>query len=310
MKRKTHDEYVLEVSNLNIAVEVVGKYSGGHTPIMHKCKIDGCEWMAPPSGILSGKGCPMCKKLKLHCEKIKTHEQYVQDVERLHDNIIVIGQYAGNRTRILHKCMIDGNTWEAAPRNILDGSGCPVCAIERRKALRTKTHENYVAEVAIINPNIEVIEQYAGAETKILHRCKVDGYEWSVLPSNVLSGHGCPVCNESRGEREISNYLIRRNVDYIPQHTFDNCRNKKTLPFDFYLPEYNVCIEYDGEQHYRPVDHFGGENGFMQRKSNDSIKTSYCNLNNIQLLRIRYDQDVETELNNFFNNTKLIKEAI
>lgn len=310
MKRKTHNEYVLEVANLNTSIEVVGIYNGGHTPIMHRCKIDGHEWMANPSGILSGKGCPMCKRLKLHNEKAKTHEQYVKEVEALNDNIIVVGQYIGNRSRILHKCIIDGNIWEAAPRNILAGSGCPVCALERRKILRTKSHEDYVAEVAIVNPNIKVVGQYTGAETKILHRCKIDGYEWDVLPSNVLSGHGCPICNESRGEREISNYLIKHNIDYIPQYTFDKCKNKKVLPFDFYLSEYNACIEYDGEQHYRPIEHFGGEDGFLQRKNNDSIKTAYCDLNNIQLLRIKYDQNVEIELDNFFNNTKLIKEVI
>lgn len=310
MRRKTHDEYVIEVAAINSTIEVVGNYSGNHVPIMHRCKLDSCEWMASPANILHGRNCPMCKSVKLHNEKIKTHEQYVKEVNNINSNIVVIGQYSGNRTNILHMCAVDGYTWEALPGNILKGSGCPVCALERQKIHRTKTHEDYVEEVAIINPNIEVIEQYIGAERKILHKCKVDSHEWLALPSNILSGHGCPKCNASRGEREISNYLSKNNIVNIPQYTFDDCRNKKLLPFDFYLPVYNTCIEYDGEQHYKPVDYFGGESGLQQRKNNDAIKTTYCISNGVKLLRIRYDQNVNVELDNFFNNTKLMKEVV
>ena len=124
-----------------------------------------------------------------------------------------------------------------------------------------------------------------------------------------MEGHGCPVCNDSIGEKEITQYLLSNNIEFIPQYTFDGCKNKKKLPFDFYLPAYNICIEYDGLQHFKPVDHFGGEEGFKQRQYNDSIKNQFCRLNDIQLIRIKYDQDIETELDNFFNNTKLIKEV-
>ena len=310
MKRKTHDDYVEEVAKTNPYIEVVGFYCNCHTPIMHRCKIDGNEWMASPANVLRGRGCPKCKSARLRNNKIKTHEQYVEEVKQIHDDIIVVGQYAGNRVCILHKCVVDGHVWEASPNNILKGSGCPLCAIERRSVCRTKSHDEYVCEVKTINPNIEVAEQYVGAETKILHRCKIDGHEWYVLPGNILSGHGCPVCNESRGERDIAHYLNKHNVKYIPQYTFNNCKNQRVLPFDFYLPEYNVCIEYDGEQHYRSVEHFGGENGIKQRQLNDFIKTTYCQTNSIILLRIKYDQNVEVELDKFFNNTKLMKEVI
>lgn len=311
MRKKTHNEYILEVAAINTNIKVIGQYDGNHTPIIHKCCIDDYEWMASPANILKGQGCPRCKSLKLHSLKVKSHEQYVDEVNQIHNhNIVVIGEYVGNRTCILHKCVIDGYVWSATPGNILKGSGCPMCASEKQKLRQMKSHDDYVAQVAVINPNIDVIDQYIGAEIKILHKCKIDGHEWHVLPSNILSGHGCPVCNASRGEREIINYLIKHNIIYIPQYTFDKCKNKKMLPFDFYLPDYNICIEYDGEQHYRPVDYFGGECGFKQRQYNDSIKTTYCQLHGIQLLRIKYDQDVGIELNKFFNNTKLTKEVI
>lgn len=59
---------------------------------------------------------------------------------------------------------------------------------------RRKTQEEYVAEASIVNPNIEVLGRYINSNTKILHRCKIDGYEWNAYPTHILSGHGCPVC--------------------------------------------------------------------------------------------------------------------
>ena len=310
MRKKTHEEYVNELNAINADVHVIGKYSRTHTPIMHRCTIHDYEWMASPANILKGKGCPKCRSLKLRSAKSKTHEQYVKEIRQCNKNIVVLERYINNRTNILHQCLVDNHIWSAAPVNILSGSGCPACASRKQSMERTKKHEDYVEEVYAVNSDIDVVEKYAGAETKILHRCKIDGYEWYALPSNILSGHGCPMCNVSIGEREVKYYLINHNISYIYQHTFDDCKNKKALPFDFYLPDYNACIEYDGEQHFRPVEYFGGEDGFMRRQHNDKIKTTYCKLNNITLLRIRYDQYVSSVLDDFFSNTKLIKEAI
>ena len=85
---------------------------------------------------------------------------------------------------------------------------------------------------------------------------------------------------------------------------------KKMLPFDFYLTDYNACIEYDGEQHYNPIVFFGGEEKLEKTIYRDKIKTDYCLANNIKLLRIRYDDDITKSLENFFNNTKLFEEVV
>jgi hypothetical protein len=114
-----------------------------------------------------------------------------------------------------------------------------------------------------------------------------------------LSGKGCPHCQESHGERCIRQWLEQKNMQYTCQKTFSDCRNQKPLPFDFYLPAYNACIEYDGEQHFRPVDFFGGAENFERRKHNDLIKTKYCEDNNIRLLRIPYYKNIEEELESF-----------
>lgn len=92
----------------------------------------------------------------------------------------------------------------------------------------------------------------------------------------------------SHGELEIRRHLDSKGVHYIQQYKFSNCRNIKPLPFDFYIPELSTCIEYNGQQHYLPVDYFGGNNGYMARKKNDEIKRSFCDENGISLVIIPY----------------------
>lgn len=295
-RRKTHEEYIVEAAKINPNIEVVEKYINAHTKILHRCRIDRYEWLVKPSNILNGKGCPKCNGGVKY-----GHEEYVRRVSTINSNIEVIGEYVNTATKILHKCLIDGYEWLVAPCNILKGVGCPKCY-----GNITKTHEKYVKEVSTINPNIEVIEKYINAKTNILHKCKIDGHEWLSCPTNILRGSGCPVCKFSHGEKNTEIYLIKHNVDYIPQYKFNDCKNKQMLSFDFYLPNYNLCIEYDGIQHYEPIKYFGGERKLKYIQQNDDIKTKYCNDNNIVLLRIKYDDNIEEVLDNVFKNINTI----
>ena len=355
-RKKTHEEYVEELKIKNPNIEVVGTYVNAHTSILHKCKIDGYEWMAKPNNILSGKGCPKC------AGNIKfTHEQYVQMVSQINPYIEVIGQYINARTKILHRCLKHNIEWYTMPENILYGYGCSECLKEKiglknKKSLSLyieelkianpniimigeyinattytthkclvcgyewktiparlltgqgcpkcagnikRTNEEYVLQVSKINPYIEVIGQYINARTPILHKCKIDGYEWNATPYNILDGKGCPLCKETSGERMVRQWLEQFNIEYEYQKVFDDCRDKKPLPFDFYLSFYNSAIEYQGGQHYFAVDFFGGKEGFERQIKHDNIKKEYCKQNNIRLLCIGYDEDINEALTNF-----------
>jgi len=94
--------------------------------------------------------------------------------------------------------------------------------------------------------------------------------------------------------------LSQRNIKHIQQYTNDKCKNITYLRFDFHLPDHNKMIEFNGAQHYRPVDVFGGEDAFNKRVINDNIKKKYCKDNNITLHIIRYDQNIIDELNSIF----------
>jgi hypothetical protein len=127
--------------------------------------------------------------------------------------------------------------------------------------------------------------------------CKEHG-EFELNPNDHLSKKvGCPICKESNGESIIRNILKGKSINYISQYRFKECRYKNPLPFDFYLPDYNTCIEYDGRQHFEVIGHWGGLNGLLERRIKDNIKNEYCNINNIRLIRVAYNDDIIMKLN-------------
>lgn len=97
---------------------------------------------------------------------------------------------------------------------------------------------------------------------------------------------GCPRCgNKSKGERKIRELLSINETLFEEQKRFSDCKYKRNLPFDFYLPSKNICIEYDGIQHFEPI--FGNDE-FELTKIRDDIKNKYCLSKNIELFRISY----------------------
>ena len=115
-----------------------------------------------------------------------------------------------------------------------------------------------------------------------------------VLYENICR---CTYCTKKKSKLEftVEQYLKERNIHYILQKRFEDCRDKRTLPFDFYLPDYNCCIEVNGDQHYREHQMFS--QSLSERQRVDKIKREYCNTHNITLLEIPHW--------NIFNNGKL-----
>ena len=93
----------------------------------------------------------------------------------------------------------------------------------------------------------------------------------------------------SKGEQIVKEYLDKCNVIYDEEFMFEDCIYKRKLRFDFYLVEYDACIEFDGRQHFQVVEYYGGEKTFAETQIRDKIKTEYCEKNKIPLLRLRYD---------------------
>ena len=139
---------------------------------------------------------------------------------------------------------------------------------------------------------------YTKMTEKVIIICPLHG-EFTQRPMDHINlKQGCPICRCSKGELSIKYFLDKNNIKYKQQKSFDDCKYKKLLKFDFYLPEKNICIEYDGEQHYIEIDRWGGESRLKIIKDRDSIKNLYCLENNIKLIRIKYDDNIDEKLKN------------
>lgn len=130
---------------------------------------------------------------------------------------------------------------------------------------------------------------YVKSQVKVMITCPMHG-DFLQRPLSHIQGSGCPACSDSKGEKEIRQFLDKNQISYYAQHKFEDCKNIYQLPFDFYIPSMRTCIEFDGLQHYQPVTHFGGIDAYERLKTNDKIKNDYCEENFINLVRIRYDQ--------------------
>ena len=99
----------------------------------------------------------------------------------------------------------------------------------------------------------------------------------------------------------ILNYLEEKFTgEYSREKTFPDCKNIQVLYFDFYLKKYNLCIEYNGRQHYMPISYFGGQKGFEKQVINDNIKRKYCKLTGITLCEISYEENIKQKLDKLF----------
>jgi hypothetical protein len=317
-KRKTHEEFVLQVKNKFPEIGVIGVYTNNKTKIEFQCLVDGCfnKWTARPDNILSGYGCPECAKKKISILRSKTHDEFIEEVAIKNPCVKVLGKYISDSVKIQFQCNNPGcgYKWFTTPDKIIHKiTGCPECAKINRAKKKAKSCDTFVDEVYKKNPDIEVIGEYAGAKIKTEFKCRICHNTWATTPDSILNANtGCPICAQSHGERCITNWLKSSAINFMPQHKFDDCRDLECLPFDFYLPEYNLCIEYDGEQHFHPVN-FGGISdacamiNFKKTQMHDDIKSTYCIKHNIELLRISYFEKnkIDDILNNVIMNNMI-----
>lgn len=236
--------------------------------------------------------CKYCRGYGSTVDDLKSIKEINNDVEILSDKIINVD------TKILCRCKHCGNEWWITPAKLKAGRRCPECKKIRLRKLKQKSNSIIQRELQENNPNVEIIGEYINSQSMIRCRCKIHKIEWDSQTWNILHGlSGCPICNASMGENLVASILESLSIKYIRQHSFDDCIYKQKLRFDFYLPDYNICIEYQGEQHYFPVNFKGkGNTDYLSEYENnlirDNIKRDYCNKNNILLIEIPYwDKD-------------------
>jgi len=259
-------------------------YKDAKTKVKIICPVHGV-FEQRPDHHLRGSGCIKC----MINNAMLTNEDFIKKSIMKHGNRYDYSKvnYIGNNIKVIIGCKKHGY-FTQKPSNHMQGQGCPVCRQENMKS----TKEIFIEKSNIIHEffyNYSLVD-YINNYTKVIIICPIHG-EFDQKPNNHLQGQGCSSCKKSLMENKINKFLKNQGIVVIRQKTFDDCKNINKLPFDFYLPDFNLCIEYNGKQHYEPIKWFGGEMTLKYIQKNDFIKRNFCEDRGIKYLEISYKDD-------------------
>jgi Zn finger protein HypA/HybF involved in hydrogenase expression len=261
------------------------KYTNNNTKVIIICKEHG-EFSQLPNNHLSGQDCPKCKGLN------KTISDFIKISNEIHGEKYDYSQviFGKMEDSVIIVCKKHGKFLQTPNGHINKKNGCPKC-----KGLN-KTTQDFINESRLIHGNLYDYSktEYVLAKKPLIIICNKHG-DFSQAPTHHLSGQGCPVCKSSKGEKKVTDILNKMKINFKHHHIFKDFTNYE---YDFFIPEKNLCIEYDGIQHFQPVNYFGGKEAFKTQQIRDKIKNEYCFKNNIKLIRISYiEKDIENILN-------------
>lgn len=266
------------------------EYKNNCTDVKIKCKKHRCEFYQQPQSHLRGAGCPKCAKNYQY-----TKNEFIKRAIKVHGDAYNYSAvtFSSAKDKIKIFCNYHNGFFEQQVSAHLSGHKCHQCfgngLYTNEELIRLFIGKHGIKyDYSLVN--------YKGIFEKIKIICPIHKL-FEQIAKTHLGGGGCPLCNESRGEKTIASLLNKINISYERQFTFEDCKgvykNSKRLPFDFYIPDLKICIEYDGDAHFKPVQFRGMSleraiKSFNNTKRNDKIKTQYCKDNNIDLLRIPY----------------------
>lgn len=219
-------------------------------------------------------------------------EIVLEEMYNANPNIELLEPYRGRTKRTKMRCVIHNVVSTKTPYEVICGRGCVQCGLEKLSQQFRTPKDVFIEELHDKYKHIDLTSGYVAKTEYANFHCNLCGGDWTDMALYVTK-RGCPRCNGISIETKIGEILQQYKINYIPQYSFNDCKDQRALPFDYYLQDYNILIEYDGEQHYRPVN-FGGisdqraaENLKITQR-HDKIKTNYCIDNNIPLIRIPY----------------------
>lgn len=286
--RKTTEQFIKE------AIEVHGdKYDYSKTEYVSRnhyitvtCPIHG-DFNILPRYLLKGKECQKCSN-KNRRKKIKwTHDKFIKKVSGIHRGIYEYPEdltYFTSTTKpIKYICPHHGVIEQMASNHLK--SGCKYCA-----GTIKKTTEQFIKEVKKTHGDKYGYSKtkYVERESKVIITCPIHG-DFLQPANRHLRGSGCPNCKISKGEEKIQRFLTENKVKFNQEHKFEGMIFKNPLRCDFYIPFIKTVIEFNGKQHYEPIEYFGGWESFKQTQERDKIKKEYLLKKGIDLIEIKYD---------------------
>jgi predicted nucleic acid-binding Zn-ribbon protein len=259
-----------------------------------KCKKHGIFYQ----GVSDHKksGCPQCGKERISTYNKKSNEEWIKEFISAHKDNYGYHLIKGNicsEEKIPIYCNKHKEVFYQIPSRHIEGHGCPQCGYDKmsNKLSLTKDElQERINRLKINGDEYEIIE-YNGLQHKsLIKHKKCNNVYYQRLDGFLYKDINCPICNQSKGELRIAYFLKKYSIKYQPQLIVDKFR------FDFYLPDYDLYAEYDGIQHFSPVDKFGGEEAFKKQVIRDKEKNEYCKANNLKLIRIPYYENYQLKL--------------
>lgn len=314
MRKLTKEEFIKKAKQIhgNKYDYSKVKYKNNSTKVCIICPTHGEFWQTP-SNHLARKGCLYCGILAGAKAKELTKEEYIEKVKIIHDNFYDYSkiEYLPNDVKITVGCPKHGEFKVSSYKHLHNKQGCPECSIEKLRKNLGKTKEIFITQSNAVHSNKYDYSkvEYINDRTPVCIICPKHGEFWQIPSNHIHKTHprGCPECKQSYPEQLIANYLKNNNIEYVYEKKFDWLK-KQTI--DFFLPMYNIGIEYQGEQHFKPVNFKGKLSSeemdkiFLKIKKYDKNKLRLCEEYNLSLFYINYNEDIILKLKNILDNTK------
>lgn len=297
LSEETHEGYYSYANSV---------YNGMKRYMVVTCPRHGDFFITPSDHIRKERGCKNCSLGNLTQEEFIDQSEYTFGKNLLDYSRV---NYINQTTEVVLRCIKHNWTFVQKPVVHLRGKGCLKCAHDGFAKLDIRTDEWFRKEAIETHglrfsyPN----SHFKGMTKMITITCPKHG-DFEQLAISHLQGCGCPKCNSSKGETQIRLFLESQGIVFEEQKAFKKCRDKGQLRYDFYIEKYNLLIEYDGSQHFFPVDCWGGMEALEGTQRRDKIKNEFAERNGHKLLRIRYDECVEQILDNFLEKLTLENE--
>lgn len=269
------------------------QYKDAKTPVTIICPIHGTFLMRPANHTNQKQGCPKCGKLKAAKTQSLTTEEFICKAKMIHGTKYNYNKvnYIKNSQKVCIICPEHGEFWQIA-HDHLQGKGCPMCGSITVGNSKRSSIKDFVEKARKVHGDRYDYSKtsYTGVHNIVQIVCPKHGI-FEQEANSHLHGIGCPKCKLSHGESIVQDIMEQYHIKYESQYkiNIDNIINSSGYAYiDFYLPDYNIFIEYNGIQHYIPIEYFGGQLRFEQQNKRDQCVRDYCQINNIKLIEISY----------------------
>ncbi len=272
-------------------------YTNSQTKIKIICSVHGI-FTQRPNNHLQGVCCQKCTLSKTQTDNKYTLTEFIIKSKIFHGDKYDYGlvEYINSKTKVKIICPEHGEFLQT-PESHFD-RGCIKCGyISSSNKQKSNTNCFILKAKGIHGDKYDYsLVNYINNHTKVNIMCYKHGI-FEQAPEKHLGNKGCPSCNESKGEKIINDFLTEQKIIFIREKIFPGCKYKQLLEFDFYLPEQNMCIEFNGIQHYEFNKFFHrNEEEFIGQQKRDAIKLNYCFNNKITLIIIKYDENITETL--------------